>query len=155
MLPKEISALLPKVYSYCAYQERCRSEILEKLREVGVPEAFEEACLAFLAAENFWNEARFAEQFAHGKFKVKRWGKQRIRYELRQREVPETLIQQALAAISPQDYAATLHHLAAAKAKELPEALPDLQRRNKIAQHLLQKGYAWEDIAPALDEVLG
>lgn len=154
MLPKEITALLPKLYSYCAYQERCRSEVRQKLLDVGVPMAYIGACLDFLEEENYWNEARFAEQFAHGKFSVKRWGKVRILHELRQRGVPEPLIAQALAAaIDEEKYAHTIAHLVEVKLREISPEESTISRRDKVARYLQQKGYAWEDFAATLREI--
>ena len=68
-----------KLERYCAYQERCHQEVERKLAEMNmIPEA-QEMILLHLIKHDFLNESRFALAFAAGKFKIKKWGKQRLR----------------------------------------------------------------------------
>ena len=142
--------LLPKIYKYCAYQERCRSEIESKLAEWGVAQDHWPAVLEHLAAERFWDEARFAYEFARGKFNQKQWGRQKIRHELRRRQVPEALIEQALEeAIAEPDYQQALQQLIAKKARKLT-SLEQPQERAKLIRFLQQRGYSLGEILAAL-----
>ena len=72
-----------KLEYYCTYQERCHQEVTRKLREMKmIPEAIDQI-IVHLIKENFLNETRFAQSFARGKFRIKKWGKQRISNELK------------------------------------------------------------------------
>src|ERR1700748_907813 len=87
---------LQKARHYCGYQERCHSEVQEKLYSLGLRKPQVEAALATLIEENYLNEERFAIQFAGGHFRLKQWGKVRIRYQLKQKKVSEYCIRTAL-----------------------------------------------------------
>jgi regulatory protein len=132
---------LQKARHYCAYQERCHSEVKEKLYGLGLHKKDVETALATLIEENYLNEERFAIQFAGGRFRMKQWGKIKIRYELKQKQVGDYCIKKALAAISEDDYTKTLEKLAAAKWETLKDAENIFTRRRKLQEYLLQKGY--------------
>ena len=110
---------LPKIKQYCAYQERCHSEVKDKLYSFGLNKNEVEELISKLIEDNYLNEERFAIQFAGGKFRVKQWGRIKIKYQLKQKQVGEYCIKKALAAIDPSDYANTLSKLAGLKLKTL------------------------------------
>src|SRR5215469_13549724 len=95
---------LQKARHYCAYQERCHSEVQEKLFSLGLRRAQIDEALATLIDENYLNEQRFAIQFAGGRFRLKHWGAVRIRHELKQKRVSDHCIKKAIEAIDPEDY---------------------------------------------------
>src|SRR5580704_3396141 len=90
---------LQKARHYCGYQERCHQEVKEKLYSFGLRERDVDQALATLVEENYLNEERFAIQFAGGHFRLKQWGRVRIRYTLKQKQVSDYCIKKALAAI--------------------------------------------------------
>ena len=87
---------LSKIKQYCSYQERCHEEVKQKLSDFGLSQYEIGQILGILIEENFLNEERFAIQFAGGKFRMKHWGKLKIRQELRQRKVSEYCIKIAM-----------------------------------------------------------
>src|SRR5690606_26754360 len=87
---------LQKLKHYCAYQERSHSEVVEKLYSLGVWKREHDAIIASLIEEGYLNEERFAIAFAGGKFRMKKWGRTKIKYELKQRQVSEYSIKKAL-----------------------------------------------------------
>ena len=80
---------LPKIKQYCAYQERCHSEVKEKLYSFGLYKKDVDQLMAHLIEENYLNEERFAIQYAGGKFRMKIWGKVKLKLALRQMQVSE------------------------------------------------------------------
>ena len=137
-----------KLYAYCAYQERCIQEVHKKLRSLEVEEKDFPSWIAHLQEENFLDEDRFARGFARGKFRYKRWGKIKIRQELRKRNIGETLIQSALRTeISTEDYRATLQKILELRKVSFPVSA---QEKKKLTFYLTQKGYEWEEIRRAL-----
>jgi len=137
---------LQKARHYCAYQERCHSEVKEKLYSLGLRKNDVEEALSRLIEENYLNEERFAVQFAGGRFRIKHWGKVKIRYELIQKQVGEYCIKKALASISEDDYDRTLADLAGNKWESLKEETDSFTRRRKLQIYLTQKGYEPENI---------
>src|SRR6056300_1914667 len=93
-----------KLERYCAYQERCHQEVFKKLSSMHmIPEAIDVITLHLLE-HNFLNESRFAKTFVRGKFKIKHWGKRRLTYELKKKDVSKVNINQALAEIDKEEY---------------------------------------------------
>ncbi|MBP6234345.1 MAG: RecX family transcriptional regulator, partial [Chitinophagaceae bacterium] len=87
---------LQKLKHYCAYQERCHSEVKEKLYQLGVWKKEHDEIIASLIEENYLNEERFAVAYAGGHFRIKQWGRIKIKYELKQKQVSEYSIKKAL-----------------------------------------------------------
>jgi regulatory protein len=132
---------LQKAKQYCAYQERCHSEVKEKLYSYGLYKKDVEELLSVLIEENYLNEERFAIQFAGGRFRIKHWGRVKIKYELKQKQVSEYCIKKALAAIDEADYRKQLQKLFDQKLKTLKSEKNIFVKKRKLQDHLLQKGY--------------
>ena len=130
-----------KIKHFCAYQERCHREVKDKLCSFGLRKPDVEATLSQLIEEDYLNEERFARQFAGGKFRMKKWGKVKITYELKQKQVSAYCIKKALEEISGEAYHESLQNLIRQKWEILKkEANPFLKKR-KLMDWLLQKGY--------------
>lgn len=130
-----------KMESYCAYQERCHKEVLEKLKGMNmIPEAIDHI-LGHLIQENYLNEERFAKAFARGKFSIKKWGTNRIIRELKFRDISAYNIKSALAEIQNEDYLTTFDELAKKRLGQITEKNP-FKRKKKLADYLLYRG--WE-----------
>lgn len=140
---------LQKLKHYCAYQERCHSEVREKLYALGVWKKDHDEIIATLIEENYLNEERFAIAFAGGKFRVKHWGRVKIRYELKQRLVSEYSIKKALKQFDEEEYSATLGKLAKEKYNSL-KSDQWMVRKKKTMDYLVAKGYEPELINAAL-----
>lgn len=145
---------LQKLKHYCAYQERCHQEVKEKLFSLGVRMKEHDEIIAALIEENYLNEERFAIAFAGGKFRIKKWGRTRIRYELKQRQVSEYSIKKALKQITEEEYFDTLMALATARYEEM-KGEQYLVRRKKTTDFLLQKGYEADRVMAVLRELTG
>ena len=146
---------LQKARHYCGYQERSHSEVQDKLYSFGLRKKDVETALATLIEENYLNEERFATQFAGGHFRLKEWGRVKIRYELRQRQVSEYCIKKALAVIDEEDYEQTLGRLAAKKWEILEGEGNAFVRRRKLQDYLLQKGYESDRVSAAVRAAAG
>lgn len=142
-----------KIEFYCVYQDRCHKDVEKKLRDYNlIPEA-REYVLLHLLEHNFLNEERFSKSFARGKFRIKKWGKQRIVRELKQREISSYNIKTALKEIDEQDYIATLYSLIEKKNNFLSETNL-FKKKKKIIDHLLYKGFETNLIFEAVNEVV-
>ena len=144
---------LQKLRHYCGYQERSHGEVQEKLYSFGLRKKDVEAALATLIEENYLNEERFALQFAGGHFRLKSWGRVKIRYELKQRQVSEYCIKKALAAIDEEDYEKMLGRLAEKKWETLNDETNIFSRKRKLQDYLMQKGYESDRVAAVVRAV--
>ena len=127
---------------FCAYRERCHREVIEKLREMRmIPEVIDQI-IHHLITGNYLNETRFATSFARGKFRIKKWGRNRIVRELKAREISLYNIKLALKEIPDSEYLETFHQLAK-KRWEALKGEPDPQRKKrKFYDYLSYRG--WE-----------
>jgi regulatory protein len=136
----EADHILSKARSYCALQERCISEMEDKLREWKVKPDKAEKIIGQLIKEDYLNEERFAKSFAGGKFRINHWGKTKIIYELERRKVPDLIIQIGLEEIEEDEYEETLKELLVRKNREIKDIDP-YRRKQKLVAFALQKGY--------------
>ena len=110
---------LPKIKQYCAYQERCHMEVREKLYSFGLHKNEVDEIISTLITENYLNEERFAIHFAGGKFRMKQWGKIKIKQALKNKQVSEYCIRKALKEIDNNEYRKAFFKLAEQKLKRI------------------------------------
>ena len=106
-----------------------------------------------LITENFLNEERFARSYARGKFRVKRWGRNRILRELKMRKISDYCIRKAMEEIEDQEYQSVLAAVLQKKNGFLKEE--DLfKRRNKLAQYAISRGFESELVWTGVKELI-
>jgi regulatory protein len=131
-----------RMESYCAYQERCHKEVQQKLRKMRmIPDAIDQV-IFHLLQHNFLNETRFSQAFARGKFRVKKWGKNRIKNELKMRDISKYNVTLALKEIPDSDYYTTFQELVEKRLRQLENETNLQKKRKKLADYLLYRG--WE-----------
>ena len=144
-----IKDALRKAAMFCAYQERTQQEVRERLKEWGIFGDDAEEVIAELIQQNYLNEERFAKSFAGGKFRVKGWGRRKIKQQLQQRGISGYNLDQAMKEIAPDDYRETLTDLLEKKRQSLSDDNP-LIVKQKLVRYALSKGYESELIFTVL-----
>ena len=134
---------LSKAQKYCAYQERSQQEVRDKLYSFGLHRNEVENLITELIDSGFLKESRFATAFAGGKFRVKKWGKVKIRRALEEKKVSEPLIRKALSEIEERDYKTALKELIKAHSKKVVEPNA-FKRKYKIASFAIRRGFEAE-----------
>lgn len=148
-----IEEIKRKMERYCIYQDRCHQEVEKKLKEFSLIALAKEEILLHLMEHDFLNETRFAQSYARGKFRIKKYGKQRIILELKRRDITAYNIKKALNEIDDEVYRTTAFEIAAKKSQYLTEKNP-FKKRKKIFEHMVRKGYEYDLINEALDAAL-
>ena len=110
-------------------------QILQKLRE-----------------EKFVDDERFARLFVRGKFRSNKWGRVKIQYELRSRNIPDNLIDQAIGDICEEDYLNTIKELILKKKSEIKTG-KSLNIREKIITFVTGKGFEFDPVFRVLKEL--
>ncbi len=143
---------------YCAYQERSYSEVEKKLITMRLIPELREQIMTHLITENYINEARYAQAFAGGKFRIKKWGRIKIQLALKQKGVSPANIQTGLAVIDEKEYLDTLYQVCIKWIQshgnpevELPDKTTDFksfiqentsfEARQKMLKYLQSRGY--------------
>jgi regulatory protein len=135
--PEQASA---RVQMYCAYQERCQQEVRDKLYQWGLwPDAVE-TIISQLVNDNYLNEERFAKAFAGGKFRIKKWGRVKIKIELKKRKISEYCIKQAMKEIDDKAYMQILKKVLDERAKKIKQR-QSIKRNYMLGQYVISKGF--------------
>lgn len=141
---------LEKLMRYCVYQERCHQEVRKKLKQIEVYGEEADEIIVELIQQNFLNEERFAKAFAGGKFRINKWGRNKIIQHLKQKQISDYCIQKGLAEIDADAYETTLAQLIEKKSNSLQTEKNLYLKKQKIAKWLYQKGYEndliWQQI---------
>lgn len=143
---------IEKIKHFCAYQERSHLEVRLKLIELKIFGEDLENVLSVLIEENFLNEERFACAIARGKFRIKKWGRNKIKQALFQHQVSTYCVKKAMKEIDEQEYVETLNKLAEKKWEELKSTRNKFTKMAKLKNYLLQKGYEYEYINKYLND---
>ncbi|GJM31672.1 MAG: recombinase RecX [Saprospiraceae bacterium] len=145
---------LLKLQRYCAYQDRCHREVRTKLLELGVYGDALEEIIVELIAEKFLDEERYARSYARGKFRIKRWGRNRIKRELKSKGVTEYCIRKGMEEIDETEYIEVLTDILTKKAEALSTKESQAFLRNKkVAQYAMSRGFEGELVWEVLREI--
>jgi regulatory protein len=142
-----------KASNFCAYQERTHNEVRKRLADWQVYGEEAEEMIILLIEENFLNEERFAKAFAGGKFRIKKWGRNRILQELKIRGLSTYCIKQGLKEIDDHEYLNTIESLLLKKIESLSSEPNDYIRKRKAAEYLIRKGFESQLVYDTLNEV--
>lgn len=139
--------VLDKMAKYCAYQERCIKDVVEKLKTFDLPENEREDILNYLIDNRFVNNERFAMSFVKGKVNQSGWGLNKIRFHLMQKGIDKALIDETLQTFDDEAYRQRLMEVLQAKAKTV-KAASDFEKKRKLAAFAMQRGFeaslVWE-----------
>ncbi len=148
-----VDEALIKLENYCVYRERCHKEVEQKLYELRmIPEA-KEKIIMHLLEHDYLNEERFAKAFTRGKFRIKKWGKQRIIRELKYKGISKYNIDSALKEISDVDYLNAFNELAEKKFNSITESNKNKKKR-KLIDYLMYRGWESHLIYDKVNELI-
>ncbi len=129
-----------KLKKYCAYQDRCHQEVRTKLISLKVYGDDLEEIIAALIQENYLDEERFARSYARGKFRFKRWGRNKIKQNLQLRRISSYCIKKGMEEIEEEEYMDTLRLILEKQIVKYSE-LPELIRKDKAIKYANKRGF--------------
>ncbi len=139
--------ILVRLERYCAYQDRCKYEVLKKIKTIGIEEQSKtQKILQHLISSGFLNEERFVESYITGKVSIKKWGTNKIRAGLFEKRIQQQLIDNGINKIDKTLYHNNLNYLFDKKTRALPGFDSDYRIKSKIMRFLATKGYTAEEI---------
>ena len=145
---------LVKLRHYCAYQDRNHKEVRTKLLSIKVYGDLLEEIMSDLIDEDFLNEERYAKSFARGKFRMKSWGKIRIRRELKFKGISDYSIKKAMQEVDEEGgYEETLLRLLEKYISARTNKWPKNKLRNKAYEYAVQKGFESPLIIQSLNQI--
>ena len=151
----DISIALERIKSYCALQDRCQWDVLQKLNEWGRQPTTKDHILELLITDKFIDEERFSASFCRGKFRIKNWGRCKITNELKRKQISMICIKIGLKEIDNNEYNQVLEKLFRQKNITLKDTNLFIRKR-KIANFLIQRGFesnlVWDKIRELSDK---
>lgn len=138
MTPNEA---LSRAMKLCSREEKCSFDIRQKLFQWGVSDGVHDEIINQLVDDKFLSDERFVRYFVRDKFRFNKWGKIKIAYLLKQKNLPSALISRALSEeIAEEDYNNTLKVLLEAKYAQSSET--DLTKlKAKLVRYAASKGF--------------
>lgn len=136
----DTKSVFDKIMKYCGYQERSEKDVLEKLKKYKLGTSETGSIIRRLKEEKFIDDRRFARIYAAGKLRNNKWGRIKIRYQLKQKNINNHHIEEALNSIAGEEYRRIILDLIDRKNESLKES-DKFVLRNKIAQYLFMKGF--------------
>lgn len=133
---------LEKAMRYCSYQERCVLDLEKRFYAWNVKKSDWDNILDYLINEDFLNEQRYVEAFVRGKFKIKKWGKNKLKMGLIAKRVYNEKQFNGVfdEEIEEEEYLKTISELIEKKTLLINEE-DELKRRDKLYRFMLGKGY--------------
>lgn len=138
---------------YCSIQERSHQEVFTKLRDWGLDSEQADQIITSLISQNYLNEERFAKIFAISKFHQNKWGRIKIKYALKQKNLSDKCISIGLKEIDDKEYGNLCEELATKKLHSL-KGENYLVKKQKAISFLNAKGFEYEIINNILEQIL-
>ncbi len=144
----DLTQMLQKSEAFCAYQERCSAEVIEKLVRMGAQDGEILIVLNALIENKFLDDARFAAAYAVGKLRIKHWGINKIKQGLQLKKLDPALIQDALQKMYDQEnYFGILQQIADRKWRELAKEKDPWTRKQKLFRFLASRGFKYDEFS--------
>lgn len=137
----DLVVIVKKLAHYCAYQERCRQEVVQKMVQLEVDKKLHHDVLTHLKETDLLNEERFAENYITSKIQIKRWGKHKIIQALLSKGIEQQHIEAGLQKMDNDTYLDNLKTLGRHYFKKQSATATN---RKKCVQFLMRKGYEYD-----------
>lgn len=132
-------------------------DVLQRFQRDGVSREDAEEMLLQIATEGFVDDLRFTESFVSGHFRIKQWGRVKIRHALRLKGIPDGMIDRAIhKEIDPGAYRDTLVQLLQRRlgTSDRPSAEGESYKaKAKLMAWAYRKGFEGDLVVRVLDEL--
>jgi regulatory protein len=132
---------ITKAMRLCSMGEKCTDDIRKKLLQWGIEQKDFSPIIDQLKKERFIDEQRFAMIFAQSKVRQNKWGKVKIAFALKQKNIPGHIIQQSLNNIDDQEYKSILVNELTKKLHSLEHIKDSCITQKKLLQFALNRGF--------------
>ena len=150
-LSEDEKYILEKIQSYCHYQERCIKEVRNKLFSLKATNKTVDKILQSLIDNDYLNEDRYASMFIQGKLRIKKWGRIKLKYELRLKGLDINIIDDNIKKIKEEEYIWYFNKFSTNKIKLL-KGTKDQKKRSFI-NYFTYRGWENSLIYQKLNEI--
>lgn len=144
---------LAKIAAYCSKAERSEFDVRRKLQNWEMSNDEILNIIKHLKDEQFLNEERFCEAFIKDKIRFNKWGKSKIVYELKKKQISAQSIDRCFENIDTDMLEDQLQSVLLTKLKSV-KANNNYEKRNKLIRFALGRGYQLDQIIKTLSTIL-
>ena len=142
---------LSRLQNLCSTQEKCTGDAREKLRQWNISKAEIEKIIGRLKEDKFIDDRRFVEFFVRDKQKINKWGKEKIRYALKNKGLNQEIINEALSSLPSENFEDALRELLTKKSRELGK-YQSYEKKNRLIRFAVQRGFDYDLIFRIIDD---
>lgn len=139
-----------KTTALCARREYCSGDMIKKLKNWEVSEEIISKVITQLKEEKFIDDSRYARFFVRDKAKFNRWGKQKIVWAMRQKQIAQEIIQDAIIGLDDEEMQTTLQQLLIEKNRQIKEENP-YKRKAALIRFATSRGFIYDQILKGLE----
>ncbi|MDR3250998.1 MAG: RecX family transcriptional regulator [Tannerella sp.] len=150
---KTESEVLNEMARYCSQSERCLHDVHNKIKAADLPADAVKRITDSLLKDKFIDEKRFSRSFVNDKFKFNQWGRIKICYELKQRNIPPDIYGEAVENIDEDEYLSALADLLNRKKRAVKGASPQ-DVFQKLYRFAASRGFESQLIVKTLKSIL-
>lgn len=145
-------SLLAKAERYCSNEEQCRTSVRKKLCDWGASLDVSGRIVERLCSQGYIDERRYAKTYCESKLRNQKWGRLKVIYQLRSKQIPPKFITEGMTAVGEEEYRAILQGVAEQKWSTY-NAEEDLARKKaKLNTFLSSRGYEMQEIQGVLQQ---
>lgn len=145
-------SLLAKAERYCSNEEQCRTSVRKKLCDWGASLDVSGRIVERLCSQGYIDERRYAKTYCESKLRNQKWGRLKVIYQLRSKQIPPKFITEGMTAVGEEEYRAILQGVAEQKWSTY-NAGEDLARKKaKLNTFLSSRGYEMQEIQGVLQQ---
>lgn len=149
MMMSDYEKFVGRAAKICSTAEKCSYDIRGKLISWGLNEQEAEKAISYLKKNHFLDDNRYAQFFVKDRLRFNKWGRIKIAYALRQKQIEAEIIEDALGTIDESLYEELIDQLIVAKIKSVGNILrPD--GKAKVLRFAAQRGFTSEEIFNSL-----
>jgi regulatory protein len=112
-----------------------------------------ERIMTQLIEEDFLNELRYAKAYVSGKFRMNKWGRNKILRGLKHQDISSYCVKKAMEEIDEVEYNAVLYQLLEKKIRQYSKD-DDYIKRNKLIKYALSRGYNMNEMMPHISALI-
>lgn len=148
------SQALNRVATYCSRAERSEFAVRKKLVAWEVPEDAIKRIIDRLRKEKYLDDNRFARSFINDKLNFNKWGRTKIIYELKKRNISESVYNPILDELSGDEFEKQLMHILSVKGKSV-KGKNDYDKKTKLIRFALGRGFTMDLVIKCVNKLMG
>lgn len=150
--PVSEKAAYQRMARLCSMKECCSFDIRQKLQRMQLADDAVNNIMLLLLKQKYIDNSRFTHSFISDKLRFSKWGKTKIVFTLRQKQIPQETIDQAFEAFSDEVLLQPLKPLLEKKLKSV-KGKTEYEKRTKAIRFALSRGFSMSDILECLGEM--